>query len=197
MTNFTILNELPILDLYTEFNRLIDNDTINWFQYSDGRYVRDQICINSIKGREEDIFYGRGSLLYDWDQFYFTDKGELKAPVRTTRLRERDFTELCTQFKGTLFEETYNALTERYTVGRIRLMNSKPKSCLTWHTDNTTRIHYPIKTQEGCFMVIADEVKYLETNIWYHTNTLSTHSAFNGSKDERLHLVVNLIDEKF
>ena len=73
----------------------------------------------------------------------------------------------------------------------------KPKSCLTWHTDNTTRIHYPIKTQEGCFMVIADEVKYLETNIWYHTNTLSTHSAFNGSKDERLHLVVNLIDEKF
>jgi hypothetical protein len=196
MSHFTILDELPILDLYTEFNRLIDSGTIEWLQHSNGIQERDQICINSIKGKESDIFYGTGSLYYDWDASYFTDDGELIAPIRTTPLLESDFTELCTQFKGTLFEEAYNALNARYTVGRIRLLNSKPKSCLTWHMDGTTRIHYPIKTQDGCFMVIENEVKHLETNIWYHTNTLSNHTAFNGSKYERMHLVVNLLDDK-
>jgi hypothetical protein len=196
MSHFTILDELPILDLYTEFNRLIDNGTIKWLKDIDGNNIRRQICINSIKGKESDIFYGTGSLYYDWDNSYFTETGELTTPTRTTPLLERDFTELCTQFKGTLFEEAYNALTAQYTVGRIRLLNSEPKTSLTWHSDDTTRIHYPMKTQDGCFMVIENEVKHLETNIWYHTNTLSNHTAFNGSKYERMHLVVNLLDDK-
>ena len=72
-------------------------------------------------------------------------------------------------------------------------MNTKPKTCLTWHNDDTQRIHYPMKTQEGCYMVIEDEIRFLEHNTWYHTDTLKMHTAFNGSREERMHLVVNLL----
>lgn len=193
MSNFKILNNLPILDLYAEFDRLMSENTIQWFRDHENNFVRDQLCINSIKGKEDNIHYGRGSLFYDWDNHYHDASGELVVPIRKTPLKEEDFTVLCNQFKGTLFEEVYNALTANYKIGRIRIMNSKPKTCLTWHVDDTTRIHYPMKTQEGCFMVIGDEVCHLNETTWYYTNTLTEHTAFNASKEERLHLVVNVL----
>ena len=76
-------------------------------------------------------------------------------------------------------------------------MNSQPKTCLTWHTDNTTRIHYPMKTQDGCFMIIEDEVKHLEKNKWYHTDTRYEHTAMNASRETRMHLVACVLEERF
>jgi hypothetical protein len=61
-------------------------------------------------------------------------------------------------------------------------MKSEPKTCLSWHVDFSTRIHYPMKTQEGCFMVIADEVCHLTENTWWWTDTVLPHTAFNASK---------------
>lgn len=192
MSNFKILKNLPVLDLYSEFQRLLSENTIDWYKFNKN-YIKDQICINSTVDNDKDIYYGRGSLIFDWDNHYYTDNGTMIVPKRKTILKESDFTVLCTQFKGTLFEEVYNELSSQYNVGRIRIMNSKPKTCLTWHKDDTTRIHYPIKTHEGCFMVIGDEVCHLNETIWYHTNTLTEHTAFNASKEDRLHLVVNIL----
>ncbi len=185
MSNFNELKNLPCLDLETEMNRLLDNNLINWG-------TQNQICINTTLDQPDDFHLGAGSLWYDWkNATKVNDK--LNVPVQSNRLEEHDFVQLCNVFKNTLFEEVYNELTNHYQLGRVRLIKSKPKTCMTWHTDNTTRLHYPVKTQEGCFMVIEDEIKFLPKYTWWHTHTLVKHTAFNASFEERVHLVVNLL----
>ncbi len=194
--NFEVINGLPIYDLYTEFNSLLESGAIRWIQWK-GESIKDQICINSVKGQEDNYLLGRGSLVKDWDKTWgkTTNKeGNLTVPDKPKTLQESDFTELCTAFKGTLFEEVYNTLTSRYSVGRVRIMNLRPKTGLTWHQDDTYRIHYPMKTQEGCLMIIEDEVKHLTEKTWWKTNTVLKHTAFNGSTAERLHLVATILD---
>ena len=192
MKNFIKLFDLPSYDLYNELNTLINLKKIEWHK-SDIQV--SQICLNSTKDNTDNIFLGRGSLVYDWDKSY-TDNNKLVVPKRPKVLKEEDFTILCSQFKDTLFEEIYNELNKKYVLGRVRIMKSKPKTCLSWHTDTSPRIHYPIKTQEGCFMVIDKEIQHLTKNTWWWTNTVVPHTAFNGSKEDRIHLVVVVLREK-
>jgi hypothetical protein len=189
MTYFKELTNLPILDLSSEFDKLMNQGIIDWYRDS-----RDQICLNSIKGHEDDIHLGRGSLVYDWDNYTRDENGALVVPERKIRLLEKDFNVLCTQFKGTAFEEAYNTLSEQYTLGRVRIMNLKPKTCLSWHVDDSIRIHYPIKTQKGCMMIIKNTVFEMEKGKWYETNTLHEHTALNASKEERYHLVASIVN---
>lgn len=187
--NFKPLENLPVYDLMSEFTRLMNSKTIYWSEESD-----DQICLNTVKGKETDFLFGRGSLYYDWDKKYVDSNNKLVVPERVEKIQESDFSVLCTQFKNTLFEEVYNALATQYKLGRVRIMNLKPKTCLSWHVDDSTRIHYPMKTQEGCFMVIEDEIKHLSANHWYHADTLKHHTVFNGSKENRYHLVATILE---
>lgn len=185
--NFVEIHDLPVFDLYEEYLRLVKEEKIP--------VCNGQICINTIEASPQDCFFGTGSLILDWNKSYM-EEGKLIIPPREIPLKETDFTILCEQFIGSLFEEVYNCLTERYIIGRIRLMRSVPKTCLTWHIDDTPRIHYVMKTQPGCFMVIENESKYLEKNKWYYTNTILPHTAFNGSTDDRMHLVVVVLGNK-
>jgi len=189
MTYFKELTNLPNLNLSSEFNNLIRQQIIHWHPHE-----RDQICITTVKGYEDDIHLGRGSLVYDWDNAAQDENGNLIVPKRENRLHEQDFSVLCTQFKGTAFEQAYNALNKQYTVGRVRIMNLKPKTCLSWHSDDSIRIHYPIKTQKGCMMIIKNVVFEMEQDKWYETNTLYDHTALNASKEERFHLVASIIN---
>ena len=194
--NFKQLTDLPVYDLQSEFLKLIESNQIGWFEQKNKNVINDQICINTVKGKEDDIHYGRGSLIYDWDKFYHDQHGKLIAPYKDIVAKEEDFTILNSQFKGTLFEEVYATLEKKYVLGRVRIMNSKPKTCLSWHTDGSPRLHYPIKTQEGCLMIIEDEVKHLPENTWWWTNTTVKHTAINASKDTRIHLVVAVLEDK-
>lgn len=181
MSNFIDLYDLPIYnDLETELLQLAD-------------LTANQYCITCPKGHEDNVFYGTGSLKYDWSKSTIKKDGSVDVPLRDTVIAESDFTEVCDLFKNTSFEEIYKALSNRYIVGRLRIMIMEPSMCLTWHQDTEERIHYPIKTQEGCFMVIEDEIRHLEQNKWYYTKTLKKHTAFNGSKDRRIHLVANIL----
>lgn len=181
MSNFIELTALPTYDnLEVELLQLID-------------LTAKQYCITAPKGHEDDIFYGTGSLKYDWTKSTISEDGRVNVPLRDTVVLEEHFTEVCNLFKNTKFEELYHALSEKYVLGRFRVMMMDPSMCLSWHQDTEERIHYPIKTQEGCFMVIEDEVKHLEQNKWYYTKTLKKHTAFNGSKERRIHLVANIL----
>lgn len=187
MTHYTQLTHLPIYDnLFEELNYLLSNGSVEWTG-------SNQICLNTITGHNTDYKKGTGSLNFDWDNAVkvVDEFGNQKINVSPYEvpLKESDFTVLCEQFKGTAFENVYNELTTRYKLGRVRIMKSKPKTCLTWHVDSTPRIHFPIKTQEGCFMIIEDEVKHLPQQTWWSTNTILPHTAFNGSKEDRIHLV--------
>ena len=170
-----------------ELNKLLAQSII--------KFELNQICINTVPGQEDNYSFGVGSLYYDWSNSLRDKTRDIVISKRTDDVKEVDFTVLCSQFKNTLFEDVFNQVTSRYKIGRMRIMELTPKSCLTWHVDDTIRIHYPMKTQPGCIMVIEDEVKFLEQNKWWHTNTLLHHSAFNGSMESRYHLVTAVLEE--
>lgn len=194
MKNFKIIDNLPIYDLYTELNKLVDSNIINWS--SDNT----QICLNTVTENSDDYSIGTGSLIYDWDRSSeeideFGNKKTILVKFENPYV-ESDFKFLRNQFKGTLFEHVYCELEKVYNIGRVRIMKSKSKTCLTWHKDDTPRVHYPIKTQRGCFMVIEDEIMHLEQNTWYWTDTIVKHTAFNSSLEDRIHLVVTILGGK-
>lgn len=188
--NFIELNNLPVFDLQKELEILTTKEVVRFNKNT------TQICLNTVPGKESDYEFGRGSLYYDWENKYTSKDGEVIVPIKNTVYAEEDFTILCTQFINTPFETVYNALNERYVLGRVRIMKSKPKTCLSWHTDAHPRVHFPMQTQEGCYMVIEDTSKYLSQNTWYFTNTKLPHTAFNGSSKERIHLVATIVGEK-
>lgn len=182
---------LPLLDLETELKKLFDCGRIEWKPRP-----RTQLCVNTTKEDPGNIHLGAGSLTHDWHRSYQDDAGKLVVPDKKIILRERDFNIIAEPFVGTLFEEVYLALEQRYYLGRVRIMNLLQKTCLSWHTDTHQRLHYPITTDEGCFMLIENSVHYLEKYKWYMTETRKKHTAINSSPHERLHLVATIIDEK-
>ena len=178
---FQTLDLPPFPDLLNQLQSLVSIE-----QYH-------QICLNSIPGKEDNHQFGSGSLFYDWDKSTkeIDENGNKKlvVPQREIPLDEFDFTETCTIFRGTFFEDILSLLKERFIVGRTRIIKMSPKKCMSWHKDSGPRIHYPIKTQIGCLMVIEDEVKHLEQDTWYLTDTTKYHTALNASKEDRLHIV--------
>lgn len=193
LDNFQKL-DLPEYDphLLHEETKNLANMDIHW--HSD----HNQICLNTIPGHENDHLYGCGSLHYDWSnkQIIELENGEIKmhVPERDYKPDESEFTVFNEKFKDTVFGEIYTKLNEVYTLGRIRLMKSKPKTCLSWHKDTSPRIHLPIKTNEGCQMVIENQVQHMPAGTWWLTNTLLPHTAFNASKESRIHLVAVVLD---
>jgi len=193
MKYFTEL-DLPIYDtLLLELEQLISSNVLNWGN-------QNQICLNSLLGFENDFHKGDGSLMFDWNNSKIDSVNGIanvsNLLIKAEPLSESSFTVICSQFKGTTFETVYNMLNQYYVLGRVRLMNMKPKTCLSWHKDDSLRLHYPILTQEGCFMVIADEVMHLTKDKWFMTDTTIQHTAFNGSKNSRIHLVATILQIK-
>ena len=189
MKNFKELNFPKFLNLLEDLNRLISSGIIDWG-------TSNQICLNTTLNEPDNFKLGIGSLDHDWAKAYvISENGVSKTivPKKQSLLSDKDSTVLCPQFKGTEFELLYEFLNSEFKIGRIRLMKSESKTCLSWHVDHTPRIHYPIKTQPGCFMVIDDEVKYLPEHTWWWTNTVKDHTAFNASKESRIHIVACLL----
>ena len=183
------LHGLPTPDLMSELTKL----NVKW-------PAGNQICLNTVSGYESDYEFGCGSLSWDWANQYteVNDDGteRVVVPKRADPYEEDDFNVLCTQFVGTQFETVYRALEQRYHLGRVRLMRSTSRSCLSWHIDDHPRVHYPIKTQDGCLMVIENESYQLPNNTWWWTNTLLNHTAVNASMEDRIHLVATIVSEK-
>jgi len=173
-----------------ELSKLLSLNKLNWG-------TRNQICLNSLPEHGDNFLLGAGSLTLDWEnsntQSVSNTITKIKVSKKINQLTESEFTVLCDQFKGTVFETIYNMLNQQYILGRVRIMKSDPNTCLSWHNDNSGRLHYPLSTHSGCFMVIEDEVMHLEYNKWYMTDTTKKHTAFNGSKNSRIHLVAVIL----
>jgi hypothetical protein len=187
MKHFTPL-DLPQYDLLSCMNELLQQQTIDWGKHN-------QICINTTSDQPDNYHHGDASLKYDWNNTIDeSDKDgnitNFTVPLRDKYLREKHFTQLCSVFENTIFADVYQQLSSQYTLGRVRLMTSLPKTCLTWHQDSTNRIHYPLVTDPGCQMVIEDEVLHMPENTWWLTQTENyKHTAFNASTNKRIHLV--------
>jgi len=160
----------------------------------------NQICINTVEPGSDDYQLGTGSLKYDWanKRPVTLPDGSTKweVPEYSVQYDESDFQYLVEIFQGTLIESVYGALVDSgYKLGRIRLMRNEPKTCLSWHVDTSPRLHFPVKTHTGCFMVIEDEVRHLPERTWWMTNTTLPHTAFNASRESRIHLVACILNK--
>jgi hypothetical protein len=78
------------------------------------------------------------------------------------------------------------------TVGRVRLLALRPKSCLTMHTDieSEIRFHIPIQTNKGAMFVVDYQVQTMwELGMVYRLDVQKPHTAINASREPRVHIV--------
>jgi hypothetical protein len=136
---------------------------------------------------ENQIYESCGSLFYDWIAYEKDPNGKL--PIRKKIYKQNEFNVTCDFLKNTYIEEVITKIQKQYKVVRGRFMLMPHKTCLTYHTDETPRIHIPIYTNDNCMMIINDQVQRLPFGNTYFVDTTQTHTALNASKDPRVHLV--------
>ncbi len=111
---------------------------------------------------------------------------------------ESKYTEFVEEFNNTYFNDVYEELSKHYKLGRVRLLLKEPRSTLSCHRDPEPRLHIPIVTNPGCLVVIDNIAKYMQADgsVWI-TNNTKYHNAFNGGEENKIHLVVCVLDYKF
>ena len=121
-----------------------------------------------------------------------------KEVARDIGIDESKYTEFVNDFKGTYFEDVYRELSEKFKLGRVRLLLKEPRSTLSWHRDPEPRLHIPIYTNPGAIMVVDSVAKHLpaDGSVWI-TNNTKYHNAFNGGEENRVHLVACVLNYKF
>jgi hypothetical protein len=100
---------------------------------------------------------------------------------------EREYKFIQPELEGTLIAYYL----EKYKVYRSRIMLMSPRSCYSVHRDSTQRIHIPIVANPQAWMVWPFEnqcYRFEEGNV-YQTDTTKLHSFFNGSEEDRIHMV--------
>lgn len=106
---------------------------------------------------------------------------------------EADYSVLNEPFRGTAVEELLSTLPSPY--GRVRLMLLPPKTCLSFHWDDTTRLHYAITTNPACYLMhrtgeSCDMYHVPADGYVYRMDTRLVHNAMNASNEPRVHLVI-------
>ena len=133
------------------------------------------------------LYESCGSLFYDWSAYDKNPNGKL--PLRKTIYKQSDFSVVCDLFKNTYFETVISNIQTQYNIVRGRFMRMEHKTCLTYHKDQTKRIHIPVYTNNDCMMIIDDKVCRIPFGSTYLVDTTLPHTALNASKDPRVHLV--------
>ncbi len=130
---------------------------------------------------------------------YWTIADETGKEVsRDVEIDESKYTKLVPEFEQTYFKEVYEILSNRFKLGRVRLLLKEPRSTLSWHKDPECRLHVPIITNKGCSMVIENVAKHLPADgkVWI-TNNTKYHNFFNGGEQARVHLVACVLEDPF
>ena len=130
---------------------------------------------------------------------YWTKPDETgKEVVRDTGIDEEKYIKLVSDFENTYFKEVYEKLSQKFKLGRVRILLKEPRSTLSWHRDPEPRLHIPIITNLGCSMVIDNVAKHLpaDGSAWI-TNNTKYHNFFNGGEQARIHLVACILENRF
>jgi len=108
------------------------------------------------------------------------------SAVGVARTRDIAFNNLNSLYKDTIIED----IIKKYDCTRMRWMWMYPKSCYTFHKDQTPRIHIPIITNPDNMFVFEDHAPFhLPIGNVYWVDTRKKHTFINCSTELRLHLV--------
>jgi hypothetical protein len=114
------------------------------------------------------------------------DYGEQKY-----KSRETDFTVFNERYKNTYLYEIYRNLP---SIGRFRIMTMHGPCCYTIHKDLSKRYHYVVETNVNCiflFPTIKQQVHIPCDGNLYLLETRLPHTFVNGSRETRIHLVLD------
>ena len=102
--------------------------------------------------------------------------------------KEQEYKYLQPSLKGTEIENVIN----EFSAFRSRILIMQPRSCYSIHIDPTPRIHIPIVSNNGCWMVWPkhQRCQHLLPGLIYWTDTTNTHTFINGGDETRIHLVI-------
>jgi hypothetical protein len=142
----------------------------------------DRVNLTGLKKEVDQILSGQSSLQVGL-QSNKPDGSWKDAIGKGTYMKETDF--IYPVFTYPLI----NHYIKKYNMHRTRIFVSTPKTCLSWHYDRLPRIHIPIQTDPGCIMIVENEAMHLEAGSIYRVDTRKHHSAMNGSKLNRIHIV--------
>jgi len=148
------------------------------------------ICLTQIPGDPNSITGGNVRGL-----FWTKPDSTYQEVQREERIDEEKYSEFVKLFQDTYFKEMYDAISEKYKLGRVRLLWKLPRTTLSWHRDPEPRLHIPIVTNFGARMCIDQEVHHMPADggVWITDNT-KYHNAFNGGEEDRVHLVATVLD---
>ena len=195
MTNSNDFHTVKDLKFDTPKLQKALNEVLKIKKYDTANNVKNfaAICLNQIPGQPESTKgnFARG--------VYWTKPDHTgKETVRDKILDETLYTEFVREFENTYFKEVYEKLSQKFKLGRVRILLKEPRTTLSWHRDPEPRLHIPIITNPGCIMVIENVAKHLPADgSVYITNNVKYHNAFNGGEENRVHLVACLTDYKF
>ena len=193
--NFTDFFQVP--DLKFDINKMRSHlDLIlqkKGFKSPKGVSNFGAISLNQIPNDEDSI---KGNNIRG---IYWTIPDEKGQEVtRDVPIDESKYTQIVPEFRNTYFEEVYNTLKKKFTLGRVRILLKEPRSTLSWHKDPEPRLHIPIITNLGCSMVIENIAKHLPADGHVTiTNNTKYHNFFNGGEQSRIHLVACVLENPF
>ena len=179
--------------LLEEIKLLERTGEVSWLQPTNP-LSSSQICLNAAPGYTDDVGFGSGFFADKGKSDFFirhTPEGDVRIPMKPSSVYDW---ELCDVFVGTIFNDVFVEMKNKFNIGRVRLLQSTPRTCMNWHIDPIPRIHYPIQTEEGCLMIIEDEVFHLPLEQWTFAHTdKGYHTALNASNENRIHLVADIL----
>lgn len=106
---------------------------------------------------------------------------------------EINFSEFNPKFAGTYFEHVHRELSKRFPIGRTRVLSKGLYNCNSWHRDPEPRLHIPVISNPGSLFVVNHHVTHLPADgSVYFTDTRGYHTALNGGKTQRVHIVAAL-----
>ena len=99
----------------------------------------------------------------------------------------------------------YDWLEKEYNgkVVRSELVNMFPNSRIRKHRDRSNmlflsrRIHIPIKTNNKTIFTVNQETENMAEGYIYEINNSQIHSVYNGSNENRIHLIIDVLPEPF
>ncbi|MBX2855160.1 MAG: hypothetical protein KTR21_09235 [Rhodobacteraceae bacterium] len=112
---------------------------------------------------------------------------------REELVEEAQFSAFNPKFSETYFEEVWRELSQRFPIGRMRVLSKGLYNCNSWHRDPEPRLHVPITTNPGSLFVVNHHVTHLPADgSVYFTDTRGYHTALNGGETHRVHIVAAL-----
>jgi len=180
------------LDYYFDIEKL-QNEVENLVS-TIGFQGEDQMSLVYRDGHKQDCWTDGAGTSFQFD--------ENRNPLRDNngeilrRFTEDQFKYINPGLEGTEIEKVYLTLKQKYKLSRYRIAKIEPKKCYGWHKDEEIRIHVPVITAPGCFVITEDgNATHLpatgEAYIFYARN--GYHTAINADyKINRLHLLLNI-----